>query len=139
MPSGTESLNFTRDVQRGCSPQQLTPASPADSPSVDAGSHQVWMFLCSQVTVAHAQGRGRRYPPIGKCLEASRNQNRSQVPSNKITAQTLSSPFNPPHLCCPCLHPDVLSNTKYSAVLLMAIDSNTAEDALVSPTSNSPE
>ena len=98
MPSGTESLNFTRDAQRCCQPRQLTPASPADSPSVDAGGHQVRMLLCSQVTVPRAQGRGRSNPSTGDCLEASGNQNASQEPSNKITVQNLSSPFKPLHL-----------------------------------------
>lgn len=96
-PSGTESLNFTRDTQRCCQPWQLTPGSPADSPSVHAGNHQLRMLRCSQVTVPHAQEETEvTHPPVP--ARGKQKPKYKSVSFQQDHYHTHNRPFKPPHL-----------------------------------------
>lgn len=94
MPSGTESLNFTRDTQRCCQPWQLTPASPADSPSVHA---PLRMLRCSQVTVPQAQEETEvTHPPVP--ARGKQKPKYKSVSFQQDHYHTHNRPFKPPHL-----------------------------------------
>ena len=114
--------------------RQLTPASPAQP-----------LLTLAAIRSGHSSARKPRFPTHGEGAEVTHpsvtalRQVATKTQGRILPTTSLSKPQplqTPTSLCCPCLHPHALSNTKYSAILLTAIESSAAEDALVSPTSN---